>query len=43
VDPFGTPYQYKTGADAINNGSNFFDLWSTAGAPANSNAWIKNW
>lgn len=43
IDPFGTPYQYKTGADAANNGSNFFDLWSTAGGSANTNAWIKNW
>lgn len=43
IDPFGAVYQYKTGADATNNGSNFFDLWSTAGSSANTNAWIKNW
>ena len=42
IDPFGAAYQYKTGAQATNNGSNFFDLWSTAGS-ANTNAWIKNW
>lgn len=43
IDPFGAAYQYKTGAQATNNGSNFFDLWSTAGSSANTNAWIKNW
>lgn len=43
IDPFGTAYQYKYGADATNNGTNFFDLWSTAGAPTKTNAWIKNW
>ena len=45
VDPFGNAYEYRTGAAAINNGSNFFDLWSVAGAsPANdTNQWIKNW
>ncbi len=43
TDPFGSAYQYKTGADATNNGTNFFDLWSTAGGSANTNAWIKNW
>jgi hypothetical protein len=46
VDPFGTAYIYKTGAEATNNGSNFFDLYSLAGstaAPSNSVKWIKNW
>ncbi|MFA7345129.1 MAG: type II secretion system protein GspG [Terrimicrobiaceae bacterium] len=43
VDPFGTNYGYKYPGDSNRSGTNFFDLWSTAGAPANSNAWIKNW
>jgi len=43
IDPFGSPYFYKTGAEATNNGSNFFDLWSTAGSASNTNKWIKNW
>jgi prepilin-type N-terminal cleavage/methylation domain-containing protein len=45
VDPFGNAYEYRTGFNAINNGSNFFDLWSVAGAnPSNdTNQWIKNW
>lgn len=43
IDPFGSLYQYKVGAAATNNGTNFFDLWSTAGAPTKTNAWIKNW
>ncbi len=46
TDPFGTPYQYKVGDEATNNGTNFFDLWSTAGSTTNSAnqaKWIKNW
>ena len=43
VDPFGSAYQYRTGSAATNNGSNFFDLWSTSGSSTNTNAWIKNW
>lgn len=42
VDPFGSPYQYRSDSAATNNGSNFFDLWSTAGT-TNTNQWIKNW
>ena len=45
VDPFGNAYEYRTGFNAINNGSNFFDLWSVAGArpSTDTNQWIKNW
>lgn len=43
TDPFGALYQYRAGTNATNNGSNFFDLWSTAGSSNNTNAWIKNW
>jgi len=46
IDPFGSPYQYKVGAAATNNGTNFFDLWSTAGSTTNAASavkWIKNW
>jgi type II secretion system protein G len=45
LDPFGYPYNYvyDTNSGAPNNGSNNYDLWSTAGSPANSNSWIKNW
>jgi general secretion pathway protein G len=45
VDPFGSAYEYRTGSAASNNGSNFFDLWSVAGASPvdDTNQWIKNW
>jgi hypothetical protein len=45
VDPFGNAYEYRAGTASINNDSNFFDLWSAAGAkPTNdTNQWIKNW
>lgn len=39
-DPFGTTYGYTY--PGTNSGSNFFDLWSTAGS-TNTNSWIKNW
>ena len=42
TDPFGTTYGYRYPGAATNNGTNFFDLWSTAGT-TNTNAWIKNW
>lgn len=42
TDPFGNTYGYRYPGAATNNGSNFFDLWSTAGT-TNTNAWIKNW
>ncbi len=46
VDPFGSPYQYRSDSAATNNGSNFFDLWSYGGAGSNASdapKWIKNW
>ena len=42
VDPFGATYGYTYPGATDRNGSNFFDLWSTAGS-TNPNAWIKNW
>ena len=56
-DPFGYSYGYYTGDNATpqvyppNNGTGFFDLWSTGGVLANSlggnpnlvNTWIANW
>lgn len=46
VDPFGTTYGYQYPGSSTRNGTNFFDLWSTAGGTTtstNTNAWIKNW
>jgi len=46
VDPFGTTYGYQYPGSANRNGTNFFDLWSTAGsttAATNEPKWIKNW
>ena len=43
VDPFGTAYGYTYQGDPARSGTNFFDLWSTAGGSTNTNAWIKNW
>lgn len=43
LDPFGNAYCYIYTNGSPNNGTNNFDLWSTAGASANSNTWIKNW
>ena len=46
VDPFGTVYYYSYPGDANRNGTNFFDLWSTAGtanSTANEPKFIKNW
>jgi general secretion pathway protein G len=40
VDPWGSAYEYRTGAQATNN-VGFFDLWSTAGG-TNANNWIRN-
>ena len=42
VDPFGTAYKYTYPGDPARNGTNFFDLYSTAGGGA-SNTWIQNW
>jgi len=49
VDPFGTTYGYQYPGSSSRNGSNFFDLWSTAGGSTtatnatNEPKWIKNW
>ena len=43
IDPFGYNYGYIYTNGSPNNGANNYDLWSTAGTPANSNSWIKNW
>jgi general secretion pathway protein G len=45
IDPFGIAYNYIYPGNATRSGTNFFDLWSTAGAtPAtDTNQWIKNW
>lgn len=42
LDPFGNAYCYRYPGLSNQSGSNFFDLWSTAGGGA-SNTWIKNW
>lgn len=42
-DPFGNSYGYQYPGDPNRSGSNFFDIWSTANKPNNSNAWLKNW
>ena len=42
-DPFGYSYQYIYTNGSPNNGTNNYDLWSTAGGSASSNTWIKNW
>jgi prepilin-type N-terminal cleavage/methylation domain-containing protein len=41
-DPFGNRYCYEYPGNSTRSGSNFFDLWSTAGS-VNVNQWIKNW
>lgn len=43
LDPWGNRYCYQYPGNSNRNGTNFFDLWSTAGGSANSNTWIKNW
>ena len=48
VDPFGTVYYYTYPGDPTRNGTNFFDLFSTAGTSTNATTtnmlkWIKNW
>jgi prepilin-type N-terminal cleavage/methylation domain-containing protein len=40
VDPWGLPYEYRTGQQATNN-VGFFDLWSTAGG-TESAKFIRN-
>lgn len=45
VDPFGSAYNYTYPGNATRSGTNFFDLWSEAGAnpKTDTNQWIKNW
>ncbi len=46
IDPFGTTYGYQYPGASNRSGTNFFDLWSTAGtstAASNSNRWLVNW
>lgn len=40
MDPFGEPYNYVY--PGVQNGTNFFDLWSTCGG-SDETAWKKNW
>ena len=42
-DPFGYSYGYIYTNSSPNNGTNNYDLWSTAGGSTSSNTWIKNW
>lgn len=44
LDPFGNYYNYIYTNGSSNNGTNNYDLWSTAGSSNNPiSAWIKNW
>jgi len=45
LDPFGNSYNYIYTNGSPNNGTNNYDLWSTAGnsSDTNSQHWIKNW
>ena len=45
LDPFGNSYNYIYTNGAPNNGTNNYDLWSTAGNTSDTNPthWIKNW
>jgi hypothetical protein len=45
LDPFGYSYNYIYTNGSPNNGTNNYDLWSTAGniTDTNSQHWIKNW
>jgi len=45
LDPFGYSYNYIYTNGSPNNGTNNYDLWSTAGnsSDTNSSHWIKNW
>lgn len=46
IDPFGVNYIYQFPGGTTRSGSNFFDLYSTAGsstAASNAPKWIKNW
>jgi len=41
MDPWGSQYQYLTGAQATNN-IGFFDLWTSNNAPKDPANWIRN-
>jgi type II secretion system protein G len=41
LDPWGSEYQYRTGAQATNN-VGFFDLWTSNNAPKDPANWIRN-
>lgn len=45
LDPWLNNYKYTYTNGAPNNGTNNYDLWSTAGDTngTKSNSWIKNW
>ena len=45
LDPFGYNYNYIYTNASPNNGTNNYDLWSTAGdsTGTKTNTWIKNW
>ncbi len=43
IDPFGYDYNYIYTNGSPNNGTNNYDLWSTAGGSSSSSTWIKNW
>ncbi|MCE9587228.1 MAG: type II secretion system protein GspG [Verrucomicrobia bacterium] len=43
LDPFGIAYSYRYPGLSNQSGTNFFDLWSTAGGSTATNTWIKNW
>jgi len=43
LDPFGLNYGYQYPGATNHSGTNFYDLWSTAGGSGNSAKWIKNW
>jgi type II secretion system protein G len=45
LDAFGNSYNYIYTNGSPNNGTNNYDLWSTAGDTTGraSNTWIKNW
>ena len=41
IDPWGSQYQYLSGAQATNN-IGFFDLWTSNNAPKDPANWIRN-
>ena len=44
IDPYGYNYNYiYANETSPNNGTNNYDLWSTAGGQPSPSVWIKNW